>query len=126
MALNYDLSVDKNIIYQDEARPEEIRNKLLSEDRLSWFEKQTMKLKYWSSPMNIIHCLSWDNFMDYDPHKDEITHLKNPLMNNLDQIDYCNKDWTDDHDSLIPKHSQEFPRLSASFNSRFDESKPWG
>jgi len=43
-----------------------------------------MKLKYWSSPMNIIHALSWDNFMDYDPHKDNITHLKNPHMNNFD------------------------------------------
>jgi hypothetical protein len=84
MAVSYDLSVDKNIIYQDEARPEEIRNKLLRDDRLSWFEKQTMKLKYWSSPMNIIHALSWDNFMHYDPHKDNISHLKNPLMNNID------------------------------------------
>lgn len=51
---------------------------------LSWIEKQCMKLKYWSNPMNIIHSLSWDNFMDYDPHKDEITHLKNPNMNNFD------------------------------------------
>ena len=64
-----------------------------------------MKLKYWSNPMNVIHSLSWDNFMDYDPHKEELSHLKNPLMNNFDQIDYSNKDWTDDHDSLIPKHS---------------------
>ena len=84
MALHYDISVDKNIIYQDEARPEEIRNKLLNEDRLTWFEKQTMKLKYWSNPMNVIHSLYWDNFMDYDPHKEEISHLKNPLMNNFD------------------------------------------
>lgn len=28
MALNYDISVDKNIIYQNEAKPEEIRKKL--------------------------------------------------------------------------------------------------
>jgi len=39
MALNYDISIDKNIIYQDEARPEEIINKLQKDNRLSWFEK---------------------------------------------------------------------------------------
>lgn len=34
--------------------------------------------------MNVIHSLSWDNFMDYDPHKDAISNLKNPMMNNFD------------------------------------------
>jgi hypothetical protein len=34
--------------------------------------------------MNVIHSLSWDNFMDYDPHKDAISNLKNPVMNNFD------------------------------------------
>jgi hypothetical protein len=47
-------------------------------------------------------------------------------MNNYEALDYKNKDWTHDHDSLIPKHSQEFPRLSKKFNSRFDKNKPWG
>jgi hypothetical protein len=85
-----------------------------------------MKMKYWSNVMNIIHSLSWSNFMDYDTHKTQLNNLFNPSMNNFESIDYANKDWTDDHDSLIPKHSQEFPRLSSKFNNRLKDPKPWG
>jgi hypothetical protein len=85
-----------------------------------------MKLKYWSNPLNVFHTLSWTNFLDYDPHQDHTNNLKNPRMNNIDQIDFQNKDWTDDHDSLIPKHSQEFPRISENFTDRLHSAKPWG
>lgn len=71
-----------------------------------------MKLKYWQNPLNIIDSLSWDNFLDYNPPKDTLNNLLNPSMNNLGAIDYLNRDWTQDHDSLIPKYSQEFPRMS--------------
>jgi len=47
-------------------------------------------------------------------------------MNNYESIDYQNKDWTHDHDSLIPKYSQEFPRESSNFNNRLLDPKPWG
>ena len=85
-----------------------------------------MKIKYWSNALNVIHTLSWTNFLDYDPHQDHSNNLKNEKMNNYDQIDYKNRDWTDDHDSMIPKYSQEFPRTSGAFKNRLHLSKPWG
>ncbi len=85
-----------------------------------------MTLKYWTNPLNVIHTLSWDNFMEYRPHKEQLNNLFNPKMNNYESIDYQNKDWTHDHDSLIPKYSQEFPRESSNFNNRLLDPKPWG
>jgi hypothetical protein len=47
-------------------------------------------------------------------------------MNNINQLDYLNKDWTSDHDSLITRYSQEFPRHSSNFKDKFSDPKPWG
>lgn len=44
-----------------------------------------------------------------------LTHLdnrKNNNMNNLMSIDFAIRDWIDDTDLLVPRISQEFPRIS--------------
>ena len=47
-------------------------------------------------------------------------------MNNIEAIDYVNKDWTDDNDVCISRKSTEFPRMNLTFNSMIHPDKPWG
>ena len=39
-------------------------------------------------------------------------------MNNLMAIDFAIRDWIDDTDYLVPRMSQEFPRLSSNYTSK--------
>lgn len=79
------------------------------------------------SPVAIFHFLFSDNFLHFVPPKKELNNLLNTKMNNLEAIDYQNKDWSTNHDSLIPRYSQEFPRFSESYKTKFDlDQKPWG
>ena len=46
-------------------------------------------------------------------------------MNNLNSIDYATRDWIDDTDLVLPRMSEEFPRLSDQYTTK-TMSKPWG
>ena len=48
-------------------------------------------------------------------------------MNNLSSIDHAVKDWMHDHDHVLSKYCQEYPRSSLSYTRRTDRrSRPWG
>jgi len=48
-------------------------------------------------------------------------------MNNLSAIDYANRDLTEDSDGVLPRWSEEYPRLSSNYLSKADvENRPWG
>lgn len=47
-------------------------------------------------------------------------------MNNLESIDYVNKDWVDDNDVCISRKSTEYPRLNLDYKTFFSPNKPWG
>jgi hypothetical protein len=56
-----------------------------------------------------------------------VNNTLNPEMNNLKAIDYFNKDWTHNSDSIISRYIQEFPRISSNFDNKCDpKTKPWG
>ena len=53
--------------------------------------------------------------------------MLNPKMNDINSIDYCNKDHTHNHDGILSHHSQEYPRLSTNHkDSLMLENAPWG
>jgi len=112
LAASFDLAIDKNLRSYGHTSKACLKDK---RSELSWMGYLTMCMKYWSNPLNVLHTLSWDNFMEFTPHRDSLNNLLNPKMNNYDAIDYKNKEWTHDHDCLIPKYSQEFPRESTQF-----------
>jgi hypothetical protein len=63
-------------------------------------------------------------------HKDLfLNHLNNrlnPSMNNLMAIDHASREWIDDHDMILPRHTEEFPRLASNYQSKHRNNKPWG
>ena len=46
-------------------------------------------------------------------------------MNNITSIEYTVKDLTFDSDLVLPRWSQEYPKISTAYQSKLD-SKPWG
>ena len=58
------------------------------------------------------------------PHLD---NRRNQNMNNLFSIDYAQRDYIEDFDGILPRYSQEFPRLSDGYKDRSQrKSRPWG
>jgi hypothetical protein len=47
-------------------------------------------------------------------------------MNNSMAIDHANRDWIDDSDLVLPRHTEEFPRISNDYTSKNCKNKPWG
>ena len=68
----------------------------------------------------------FENFLHLKPPGDYLDNLKNADMNNLHAIDYTVKDFTHDSDLVLPRWSQEFPRLATNYQSKVDKVKPWG
>jgi len=79
-----------------------------------------MTVKLYTSPIALHHILSSENFLHFVPPKDSFNNLLNPKMNNFEAIDYVNKDWTYHHDTLLPRYTQEYPRMSSSFETRMN------
>ena len=62
---------------------------------------------------------------DQQPFSENLDNLKNAKMNNIDQIDFCIKDWIYDNDFALSRKAQEFPRISVGYDNLF--KKPvWG
>ena len=55
---------------------------------------------------------------------DYLNNCLNPKMNNLEGLDYANKDLTDDSDMILPRWTQEYPRLSSDYQDKFSSNKP--
>ena len=47
-------------------------------------------------------------------------------MNNLMSIDHATRDWIDDSDMVLPRHTEEFPRISTAYESKASKNRPWG
>jgi hypothetical protein len=57
---------------------------------------------------------------------DNLDNRKNTGMNDVLSLDYATRDWIDDTDLILPRLTQEFPRLSESYNKRSTANAPWG
>ena len=67
-----------------------------------------------------------ESFLHLSPPADHLNNMFNPDMNNVMAIDYANKDITHDGDMILPRWSQEYPKLDASFKTKNSTKKPWG
>ena len=58
---------------------------------------------------------------------DHLNNMINPSMNNLMSIDYTIKNLTSsDHDYILSRWSQEYPRMATNFKRKDSPNKPWG
>ena len=60
---------------------------------------------------------------------DRLSNRKNAQMNDLMAIDHATRDWLDDTDLMLPRWTQEFPRLAENMTRRQtikDSRNPWG
>jgi len=65
-----------------------------------------------------LYCRLWsDSFTFYEP-VEHLSNLKNSSMNNLSAIDYANRDLTEDSDGVLPKWTEEYPRLASNYLSK--------
>jgi hypothetical protein len=104
----FDLEVDSNVAFHGDS--EILKPK--ARGRTSLKEKfiANSKLCY-----NIVACTMkcvFENLTLFRPPADFLDNLANPKMNNLEAIDYANKDFTHDSDQILARWTQEFPRLS--------------
>ena len=99
--------------------------------QLNWLQRQGQSLKFWALPITWFDTMSWEfgkELLEFRPPKAVLCNLENPLMNIVGTIDYRIKDWVSDHDCLIPRYSQEFPRLNSTFERTTQTGviPPWG
>lgn len=73
-------------------------------------------MKTCCNPISIWSKTFVDQFTDYKV-PEHLSNLYNPNMNNLMAIDYANVELMGT-DSVLPRWTQEFPRLSSDFKSR--------
>ena len=84
--------------------------------------KGTLKQYLWTiytqlkNPAGIYAKLFLNSFTDYRPPA-HLNNLFNSNMNDLMAIDYANREVTD-CDGILPRWSQEYPRLSAEFKTK--------
>ncbi|CDW88607.1 small nuclear ribonucleoprotein [Stylonychia lemnae] len=122
MGLGFDLEVDSHINYTLKHTKYPKRK-----SKLNWLWRKLMHLKIALNPIALHQVIFLENQYEFKPPKENMNNALNPKMNNAEAIDYLNKDWISNHDILLPRYSQEFPRLSSNYNTKFDiKDKPWG
>ena len=70
-----------------------------------------------------------DTHLGLDWGIDRLSNRKNAQMNDLMAIDHASRDWLDDTDLMLPRWTQEFPRLAENMTRRQtikDSRNPWG
>ena len=85
-----------------------------------------MKFKVLCNLLSIIEKIYFENFHHLNLGIEYLNNRLNPRMNNLLAIDYAVRDWIDDTDLILPRVSEEFPRLSDEYTSKKAVGKPWG
>jgi len=69
--------------------------------------------------------LFFPNFYEFKPPMKNLNNLFHD-QNDIFAIDYANKDWTHDHDNLLPRKTQEYPKISKAYKNKRGAIKPWG
>jgi hypothetical protein len=67
-----------------------------------------------------------DEYLHKDLFLNYLNNRLNPNMNNLMAIDHASREWLDDHDMILPRHTEEFPRIANNYKSKHRFNKPWG
>jgi hypothetical protein len=60
----------------------------------------------------------FDSFTHFKPPSKHLNNMVNPDMNNVMAIDYANKDWINDSDMILARWTEEYPKLTSTFNSK--------
>lgn len=75
--------------------------------------------------LSIAEKILFDNFNHLNIGISYLNNRLNANMNNLNSIDYAVRDWIDDTDLILPRASEEFPRLSDEYTTK-TSARPWG
>ena len=67
-----------------------------------------------------------DEYLHKELFLSHLNNRLNPRMNNLVAIDFAMREWTDDHDMVLPRQTEEFPRLAQNYLEKKRINKPWG
>ena len=119
--LGFDSDLVQNLkLFGSTRKPGNQRKPLTIFDRIGAYAKGVY------NPVSIWNKAYMQNNLDYAT-KPSLNNLFNPNMNNIEAIDYSNKSQQNDSDGVIPRWSQEFPRLRTSYKTKFDTLEaPWG
>jgi hypothetical protein len=85
-----------------------------------------MMFKVLGNLLSIAEKTIFDNMHHLNISIDYLSNRLNPNMNNLLSIDYSVRDWIDDTDLILPRVSEEFPRLAEDYTTKRSINKPWG
>jgi len=119
-ALGFDLDVDLHITFNQSHRKAERKV-----EPISYINRVCAYVKLSTNFLSFFTSNMYQNYHDFLPPASHLDNLKVD-SNSLFAIDYANKDWTHDHDSILTRRSQEFPRFAGNFKSKLAKDKPWG
>eukprot|EP00347_Sterkiella_histriomuscorum_P016179 403354185 len=123
-SIGFDLDVDQDINFKNTELKKYNRRKRTFFEKLQY--KVALFMKYLMNPTFSHFSFFYETQTQVDALQSHLSNLKNEKMNNVEAIDYVNKDWTEDNDVCISRKSTEFPRLNFNYSNLSHEDKPWG
>lgn len=96
----------------------------------TWWSKVKFSLmrftKYLINPTFAHFSFQQETQSTEDPLQPYLSNVLNPLMNNVEAIDFTMQDWIKDNDVCISRRASEFPRMNTDFQNHFSRDRPWG
>ena len=122
IALGFDLDVERNMTYTEDpiSVKERPRRQVSIIDRVFAFFKVLFNV------VSINNKVFYENQHHIKCPAGYLNNLLNSNMNNVMSLDYANKDITDDSDFILPRWTQEYPKLASYYQSKDSKNKPWG
>lgn len=121
MALGFDLEINENLKFNGDISKAQTR----LQEELTLKEYFLSIIKTMTNPVSILHKFFVDNFSYYQPPV-HMNNIVNAEMNNVEAIDFVQRDVMKDNDGVLPRVFQEFPRVSDKYKTKVCNDKPWG
>jgi hypothetical protein len=84
-------------------------------NQITFLENIQMTFKVCCNILSIAEKITFEGLYHLNIDIDYLSNRTNPDMNNLLAIDYSVRDWIDDTDLILPRMSEEFPRLAEDY-----------
>lgn len=122
-AMGFDLEIENNLSFTEEAK----RTKQRPEgEGVGIVDRVMMTLKVLSNVVSINNKTFFENFTLLRCPAQYLNNLFNPKMNNIESLDYAQKDLTHDSDMILSRWTSEYPKFSSDYTDKLSQNKPWG
>ena len=126
--LGFQMDADRNVKLTNSCQKLAKREQPMQSSTYLSFQWNLRANMFISAVINTVCVVVWPNIYGHDFDIEHLDNRHNAEMNDFLSIDFAKRDWLEDHDMVLVRTTQEFPRLSLGYIKRSyaGDNVPWG